>query len=158
MNTSSNDWRAWRRYKRNVRIVLVLVLAGVVTLGAVRCDSHQEAAPAAAAVSPRECAARAVYVLASDDWGQRAMVANAVLNQLSALGSAAPCPYPLPSGSEGLSSYRMRTAFDAVDAVASGSYAIVPLACARATAVTPSAAVPRAQCVYGELAFTGGDA
>ena len=110
-----------------------------------------------ATVPVSECAVRTVYFTSTqDDWGQRALIASAVLNRASAPGVDArlPCAYPSPldAGAPLPDPYLLQSARDAVEAVASGSYEIPP-ACAGATEVLIASASPRAQCVYGGLAF-----
>lgn len=135
------------------------VLAGSIALSAavVAC-SLPEAATAAAAdpvTEPRVCAAAAVYRLATeDDWGQRAVIANAVLNQYA--GGGPDCrPALVAALANDFSEHRWQSALDAVEAVASGSYSLPP-ACIRANRVTPlpDAVGPALHCVMGGLAFT----
>lgn len=105
----------------------------------------------------RLCAATAVYTLATaDDWGQRAVIANAVLNQYAAGGPD--CRPPLEAAlTLEFSVRRWQQALDAVDAVASGSYALPP-GCIRANRVVPSpplggAVGPALHCSMGGLSF-----
>lgn len=104
--------------------------------------------------TPRDCAIRAVYHFADDDWGQRALIASAVLSGLRPdveLECGAPL---LPSDVGALPDpYRLQAAIDAVDAVAAGTYEL-PVACDGVTAFSPPEESPRSQCVYGDLAFT----
>jgi hypothetical protein len=109
-------------------------------------------------VSPRICAALAVYELAEhDDWGLRATIAGTALNGFRSVERVPNCAAGVAVAlTNDFSERRWLLALDAVDAVASGSYS-VPLACARATAVVPlSAADARAHCVIYDLAFVGG--
>lgn len=103
----------------------------------------------------RDCAVRAVYHFSDDDWGQRALIASAVLNTSIAPDVGLECGAPLlPSDVGALPDpYRLQAAIDAFDAVASGSYEL-PVACDGVTAFSSPEAAPRSQCVYGDLAFT----
>lgn len=155
----SQTWRKWRRFRRTCWLIVMVAGVGIAALGAAKCEHHQTA-PTTTAVDARTCAARAVYAVSDDDWGLRATVAKTTLNVFSTLGPGAPCrpSSPLPWSEGSFDTARWQAALDVVDAVASGDYVVSPLACARATVVLPSAAAPRAQCVYGDLAFLGGDA
>ena len=122
-------------------------------------DGDLPAAPVAM-VPATDCAVRTVYFASTeDDWGQRALIAYSVLNRVTAPGVDArlPCAYPSPLDAGGPlpDPYLLQAARDAVQAVASGSYDIPP-ACAGATEVLFASASPRAQCVYGDLAFVEG--
>ena len=112
-------------------------------------------APARVEVVPaRDCAARTVYHQSTaDDWGQRALIAHAVLNASAPGGSAPiPCAFPSPLAAGGTPDpYLWQSALDAVDAVASGSYSL-PSGCAGITKVV-SIAVTRSACEVGGLAF-----
>lgn len=106
---------------------------------------------------PRVCAAAAVYTLATaDDWGQRAVIANTVLNEYAAGGpDCRPAMEALLSNE--FSARRWQLALDAVDAVASGSYALPP-GCIRANRVVPTplwagAVGPALHCSMGGLSF-----
>lgn len=107
----------------------------------------------------RDCAIRAVYHFSDDDYGQRALIASAVLNTSTAPDVGLECGAPLlPSDVGGLPDpYRLQAAIDAVDAVASGSYEL-PVACDGVTAFASPEAAPRSQCVYRGLAFTTAEA
>lgn len=111
---------------------------------------------ASSPTSARDCAIRAVYHYADDDFGQRALIAAAVLNTALAPDAGLDCGAPpLPSSIGGLPDpYRMQSAIDAVDAVASGSYDVPP-ACTGVSSVSLPSEAPRSQCVYGGLAFSG---
>jgi len=111
----------------------------------------------------RVCATVAVYRDATaDDWGQRATIARTVLNSFDADGVPDCAPALMRILELGLDKIRWQAALDAVDAVASGSYAI-PLACERADSVAPldvttgslpsGALSARSQCVINGLAF-----
>ena len=113
-------------------------------------------------VSPRICAALAVYELADhDDWGLRATIAGTALNGFRSANRVPDCSAGVAVAlTHQFSTRRWQEALDAVDAVASGSYA-VPDACARATTVAPltsvvnadSPSAARALCVIYDLAF-----
>lgn len=117
---------------------------------------HIAAQQAPEVTQPRICAAVAVYTLATaDDWGQRAVIANTVLNQYAAGGPD--CRPALEAVlSNGFSPRRWQLALDAVDAVASGSYALPP-GCIRANRVASDplggTVGPALHCVMGGLAF-----
>lgn len=118
---------------------------------------HIAAQQSSGVTDPRVCAATAVYILATaDDWGQRAVIANAVLNQYAAGGPD--CREPLQTAlSSDFDVLRWQQALDAVDAVASGSYALPP-GCIRANRVVPSPPLggsvgPALHCSMGGLSF-----
>lgn len=144
---------------------LLLVLGGCAATGhpeptqvtAVATDGDVTVPADLVIVSPRICAALAVYELAEhDDWGLRATIAGTALNGFHEAASVPNCAAGVAVAlTHNFSERRWLLALDAVDAVASGSYS-VPLACARATAVVPlSAADARAHCVIYDLAFVG---
>lgn len=131
----------------------VVIACGGIAVGYMSGSS--EATPLAETTTARECAIRAVYHLSTDDdWGQRALIASTVLNRVSSPDAGIPCGLPASPASVGVlpNSYQWQSAVDAVDAVASGSY-VVPMACTGAVEVVRASAVPRAQCVVGDLAF-----
>ena len=126
---------------------------------------HRDAKLAAVQVhDTRTCAAVAVYTTAtSDDWAQRAVIARANLNLFKTTGVPDCYPELVTILGDGLDDYRWQAALDAVDAVASESYAL-PLACERVDTVAPSTAVAgfsplagdpstRSQCVISGLVF-----
>lgn len=142
---------------------LLLVLGGCAATGhpestqvtAVATDGDMTVPADLVIVSPRICAALAVYELAEhDDWGLRATIAGTALNGFRSAERVPNCATGVAAAlTNDFSERRWLLALDAVDAVASGSYS-VPLACARATAVVPlSAADARAHCVIYDLAF-----
>ena len=112
-------------------------------------------------LTAHDCAVRTVYHHAQDDWGQRALIAASVLNRFPAPGAVSHCSAPplSPTAAPGATPdpYRLQSAYDAVDAVESGSYEL-PLACAGVTAFSLPEAAPRSQCVSGGLAFTSPEA
>lgn len=148
-----------------------LLASLLVALGGCVATGHPEAAPASTVttdgdvtvpadlviVSPRICAALAVYDLADyDDWGLRATIASTALNGFRSLRRVPDCAAGVARAlTSNFSERRWLLALEAVDTVTSGSYS-VPLACARATAVVPlSDADARAHCVIYDLAFVG---
>ncbi|MGH8026172.1 MAG: hypothetical protein ACREO0_05520 [Pseudoxanthomonas sp.] len=147
--------------------LIALISAGLILTAVARTN---EPAPAASPVitDSRTCAALAVYELATvDDWAQRASIAAATLNAQKTSGADPECGKGLASALSGpFDPIRWQNSLDAVDAVASGSYAL-PDACARATTILPLRSSPgsdtlsgdaaRAQCVIYDLAFVGGD-
>lgn len=143
---------------RSDRRMAAAVLACSTALSAaiVACSAPEASTVAAEPVTePRVCAAAAVYHLATDnDWGQRAVIANAVLNQYAAGGPDCR-PALVDALTNDFSEHRWQLALDAVDAVASGSYSLPP-ACIRANRVIPlpGAVGPALHCVMGGLAFT----
>ena len=150
-----------QHFKRPSRLVPVLCFAaGVVyatlVVASITSLDRDRFQPLAVDVptTPRDCAIRTVYHYAQDDWGQRALIASAVLNA-SVPNVGTPCEAPLLPADVGdiPDPYRLQASIDAVDAVARGSYEL-PRACDGVTAFSPPEAAPRSQCVYGDLAFT----
>lgn len=149
---------ALRRRDRRLAAGILAVYAAA-AFAIVACAQRAEPAPAVAEpiTDARLCAATAVYTLATaDDWGQRAVIANAVLNQYAAGGPD--CRRPLEAAlSLEFSVHRWQQALDAVDAVASGSYALPP-GCIRANRVVSQpplggAVGPALHCSMGGLSF-----
>ena len=151
-------------------MIRALLASLLLALGGCAATGHPEAVPASTVttdggvtvpadlviVSPRICAALAVYDLAEhDDWGLRATIASTALNGFRSASRVPDCAAGVAQAlTSNFSEQRWLLALDAVDAVASGSYAVSPTACARATAVVPlSAAGARAHCVIYDLAF-----
>lgn len=144
--------------------LFVLTVAACVALSGV---VERRAAQHKAAVQvhdTRTCAAAAVYTTATaDDWAQRAVIARASLNLFRETGVPDCFPELATILGDDFDEYRWQAALDAVDAVASGSYAL-PLACERVDSVAPStvntgvsplsgALSARSQCVIGDLVF-----
>lgn len=150
---------AQRRRDRRLAAGILAVYAAA-ALAIVACTPRADVQPdqfAEPITDARVCAATAVYTLATgDDWGQRAVIANAVLNQYAAGGPD--CRRPLDAAlSSDFDVLRWQQALDAVDAVASGSYALPP-GCIRANRVVPTplwsgAVGPALHCSMGGLSF-----
>lgn len=154
-----------QRFKRSTgagRFVLGFIAGAIyagLTLASCQTTKRDGFTPlAAAAATPRDCAIRTVYHYAQDDYGQRALIAAAVLNA-SVPNVGTPCEAPLLPADVGdlPDPYRLQASIDAVDAVASGSYTL-PVACDGVTAFSPPESAPRSQCVYAGLAFTVAEA
>lgn len=150
--------------KRILAAGTALALLALLVVGLERGFAAQAAESDSFPVTaPRVCAAVAVYTLATaDDWSQRAVIARAWLNRTK-IRPASDCRPALNAAlSNDFSPIRWQQALDAVDAVASGSYAI-PFACARVNTVLPAAVTrarsplvrpgARAQCIIRDLAF-----
>lgn len=156
-----------RNHAARAGLIVLSLIAGVILLH--RADGwaadQRDAQLAAVQVhDTRTCAAVAVYTTATaDDWGQRAVIARANLNLFKTAGVPDCYPELVTILGDGLDDHRWQAALDAVDAVASESYAL-PLACERVDSVAPST-VPtgasplpgdlsaRSQCVISGLVF-----
>lgn len=165
----ANQHRSRRATDRNhaarAGLILLGLIAAVLISGVVERRAAEQRAATVAIHDTRTCAAVAVYTSSTaDDWSQRAAIARANLNLFKAAGVPDCYPELVTILGDGLDDYRWQAALDAVDAVASGSYAL-PLACERADTVIPLTAgrggLPasvamsaRSQCVINGLAFS----
>lgn len=156
-----------RNHAARAGLIVAGLFAAVVFIG--RADDaiadHRDAQLAKVQVhDTRTCAAVAVYTMATaDDWAQRAAIAKANLNLFNATGVPDCYPELVTVLGDDFDHHRWQAALDAVDAVASESYAL-PLACERVDSVAPST-VPtgvsplsgdlsaRSQCVINGLVF-----
>lgn len=156
-----------RNHAARAGLIVVGLIAAVIFIG--KADrfvaDHAVAKTAQVRVhDTRTCAAVAVYTTATaDDWSQRAVIARANLNLFKTTGVPDCYPELVTILGDGLDDYRWQAALDAVDAVASESYAL-PLACERVDSVAPSTITTgvsplsgdlsaRSQCVIGGLVF-----
>lgn len=156
-----------RNHAARAGLIILGLIAGVIFIGKADRTVADNATPEAARVrvhDTRTCAAVAVYTTATaDDWAQRAVIARASLNLYKATGVPDCYPEIVTILGDDFDEYRWQAALDAVDAVASESYAL-PLACERVDSVAPStvntgvsplsgALSARSQCVIGDLVF-----
>ena len=156
-----------RNHAARAGLFVLALIGGAVLFGKLDtwvADHHDAHTAAVQVHDTRTCAAVAVYTTATaDDWSQRATIARANLNLFSATGVPDCYPELVTILGDGLDDYRWQAALDAVDAVASESYAL-PLACERVDSVAPStdttgvsplsgALSARSQCVISGLAF-----
>ena len=140
-----------RQHAAMACLLVLTVAAGVAFSGVVEQRAEDHRLAQVRVHDTRTCAAVAVYTTATaDDWSQRAAIARANLNLFSATGVPDCYPELVTILGDGLDDYRWQAALDAVDAVASESYAL-PLACERVDSVAPSTVLTGASPLPGDL-------
>lgn len=162
VETHTTTYRCWREL---IFIALVLLAAVMLLIAGqrpdIQVDVHGTAVPSAPATQLQAqptaelYAALAVYEQATaDDWLQRTAIANAALNDYADGGVTTASPLEWVAPPVGFDPLRWEQSLAAVEAVASGDYAL-PEACVRATRVIAQSDARGlgAQCVVRDLVF-----